>query len=102
MSDQVFTTLINGIVAICVAIISGYTFRMNARLKRVQHQVENDHLNPDGSRINMRVESDERHSEITRSLKTINNKLDRNSGRLDKIENLVYHLPKWLVRKVQK
>lgn len=45
--------------------------RQTKRLRRIDEQVSNDHVNEHGEPINMRVEQDERHAELVRKLDTV-------------------------------
>lgn len=107
MSDAVLLALINNIFTpVVLAVVAAFTVKQNSRMKRIQDQVENSHKNPDGTIINMREESDERHSQITGALKAIDTKMDSNTHkisalttRLDKIEKRLYGKLSWMHRK---
>lgn len=99
MSDPVLIALINNVITpIVLAILTGIMFRQNGKIKRVQDQVVNNHRRSDGTPINFREESDERHLEISSALKTINRKIDANTSRLDLMEQTVYASKRVLLR----
>lgn len=113
ISDPVIISLINQVASpIVIAVLAVFVGKQNKRIKKIDDQVSNNHVDDTGNPINMREENDERHKEVTQTLRTINTKIDRNTKKIAKIEtgldrvrddlyNVKHILPRWITRKAK-
>lgn len=81
-----------GLISIALGIIYIMQRKQNKRVKRIQDQVENNHVDELGNPINMREEQDVRHEENTNSLKIIMLKQDRINEKIDRTNEKIDHV----------
>ena len=89
MSDALLTTLISSLTAILVAWISIAKVRDSRRIKRIQSQVENNHVDEFGNPINLREEQDERHTEVIKVIRQLSYKVENVNGEVQHVNRKV-------------
>ncbi|KZE91172.1 DUF2746 domain-containing protein [Microbacterium sp. TNHR37B] len=81
MSEALLQTIITATATVLVAVVTVQGVRINGRIKRVQHQVENDHS------TNLREELDRRHAETRGWFDLINRRLVAGDERMGRLED---------------
>lgn len=81
LASAFLVALLGGLVTITTLLI-----QTKGHAKRADAQVSNDHVHPDGSPINLRVEADERHAETMGAIEALAGTVrgvQRDVGRVD-------------------
>lgn len=83
MSEALISTIVASVGTVLVAAIATLGVPMYRDIRRVRHQVENDH------ETNMRVEQDERHEDLLARFDSIDERLARGDERMGRIETQI-------------